>query len=110
LKEFNLTLREAYPGRYPNEVCAALQAISTACCVAGNLSLKDRAEVMGFTVSQLETGHKKWEHFLANADMDSLITLLSEIRKNKILDEWLDFLMLWARVARIVCADSKITI
>ena len=93
LKAFKASLREAYPGRFPNQVRAAVQAVAAAVTTAGNSRLTDRAKVTGFDIRELRGGQKRWEAFLADASSDSFISLRAAVRADKIPDEHLDFLV-----------------
>jgi hypothetical protein len=91
LKLFHETLVARNPGRFPNSVRAAVQAVSAAVSATGDSSMAARSRLLGIPAEQLLAGRQKWESFLA--DEGQLTELRGAIRSDKIPDEWLDFLV-----------------
>eukprot|EP00732_Lithocolla_globosa_P000921 Lithocolla_globosa_v1_NODE_366_length_4288_cov_54.588944.p2 type:complete len:225 gc:universal NODE_366_length_4288_cov_54.588944:3742-3068(-) len=92
LKVFHQTLIDLYPGRFPNEVRAAVQAVSTAVSLTGSSSVAARARVLRFNPAILRDSKKRWELFLDN-NTDSFIELRGRVRSDKTPDAWLEFLV-----------------
>lgn len=91
LRNFEATLRMRYKGRYPNEIRAAHQAVSSAITskVPRN-KLSVVAQATGFCVDALADGRRRWALWFDGTEQH-MIEFRGQVRSDRMDEAWIDF-------------------